>query len=195
MYEEFFGLKEKPFTILPDSDFLYLSKQHEHALLTLEYGVFEQTGITVLTGEVGSGKTTLVRKLLREIPYDLMTVGLVSNVHEGLGSLLDWVGIAFDLPSYDKKIDAFKAFQDLLVDQYINGKKTLLVIDEAQNMNDSNLEELRMLMNVNADKNHLLQILLVGQPELKELLTKPNLRQIAQRITAKAELTPLFFSL
>ncbi|MEM7096917.1 MAG: AAA family ATPase [Pseudomonadota bacterium] len=191
MYEEFFGLREKPFSILPDSDFLYLTTQHERALLTLEYGIFEQTGITVLTGGVGCGKTTIVRKLLKEVSYDAMTVGLISNVHESLGTLLDWVTIAFDLPTYDKKIDTFRHFQSFVVEQYIAEKTTLLIIDEAQNLSGDNLEELRMLMNINADKNHLLQILLVGQPELETILAKPELIQIAQRVTCKAKIEQL----
>lgn len=194
MYLEHFGLQEKPFSITPDPDFLYFSEKHRSALAMLEYGVFEQSGITVITGEVGAGKTTLIRHLLRRIPYDELTVGLISNVHQSLGSLLQWVAYSLDLPGATNDLSnmqIFRRLQDYLVDEYANGRRVVLIIDEAQNMEPSSLEELRMLTNINADKDQLLQIVLVGQPQLLKMLEDEDMAQVAQRVTAEYHLTPL----
>jgi len=194
MYLNHFGFKEKPFSITPDPDFLYFSDQHKAALAMLEYGVLEQSGITVVTGEVGCGKTTLIRHLLRRIPYDKLTVGLISNVHTSLGSLLHWVMLALKL--YEGKEDVsrlrlFSELQEFLVREYAGGRRVVLIVDEAQNIGAAALEELRMLTNINADKDELLQIVLVGQPQLLKLLEQPELAQIAQRVTAEYHLEPL----
>lgn len=194
MYLEHFGLKEKPFSITPDPDFLYFSRQHKAALAMLEYGIFEQSGITVITGEVGAGKTTLIRHLLRRIPNDEMSVGLISNVHESLGNLLQWVAVALDLPAHTENQSNLKIFSDLqahLVYEYSQGRRVILFIDEAQNMDETSLEELRMLTNINADKDQLLQIVLVGQPQLLHKLKQDSMVQTAQRITAEYHLEAL----
>jgi len=194
MYLAHFGLKEKPFSINPDPDFLYFSSKHKAALAMLEYGVFEQSGITVITGEVGAGKTTLIRHLLRRIPYDELTVGLISNVHQSLGALLQWVALALDLDvdlEHVGNLQTFRRVQDYLVQEYAAGRRVVLIIDEAQNMDRTNLEELRMLTNINADKDQLLQIVLVGQPQLFSLLADESMTQIAQRVTAEYHLKPL----
>lgn len=194
MYLEHFGLKEKPFSITPDPDFLYFSEKHKSALAMLEYGVFEQSGITAITGEVGAGKTTLIRHLLRRIPYDELTVGLISNVHQSLGSLLQWVALSLDLPGDTgdlSNMQIFRRLQDFLVEEYANGRRVVLIIDEAQNMEPSSLEELRMLTNINADKDQLLQIVLVGQPQLLKMLEDEDMAQVAQRVTAEYHLTAL----
>jgi len=191
MYERYFGLNEKPFAITPDADLLYFSEKHKSALIMLEYGVFEQSGVTVISGEVGTGKTTLVRHLLGTIPYDRLTVGLVSNVHPSLGSLLQWVSIALHLGDHVDNVSAFRRLQDFLVEEYAEGRRVVLIIDEAQNMDMACLEELRMLMNINADKNHLLQVVLVGQSSLLEMLKDPTMDQLAQRVTAEYHLSPL----
>ncbi len=194
MYENYFGLKEKPFNITPDADFLYLSDNHKAALSILEYGVFEQSGIVVITGEIGAGKTTLVRHLLSTAPYGEITIGLVSNVQASLGNLLQWVAIALELHTGEQELSnmqAFRRLQSYLVDEYAQGRRVVLVIDEAQNMSVDSLEELRMLININADKNQLLQIVLVGQPELRNILEQPRLTQFAQRVTAEFHLNAL----
>ena len=191
MYESFYGFSEKPFSLLPDPGFLFPSKKHRMALTMLQYGLMNQAGITVITGEVGSGKTTLIRKLLSEIGNDI-TVGLISNTHESFGDLLQWVSMAFNLEHKGKdKVALYDAFVNYVINEYANSKRTVLIIDEAQNLSPSVLEELRMLSNINADKDQVLQLILVGQPELRETLQRQDLRQFAQRVSADYHLSPL----
>jgi len=188
MYESFFGLDEKPFSLLPDPSFFYLSKIHQEALTLVEYGLYNQSGFTVLTGEVGSGKTTLMRYLLGQLD-DELTVGLISNTHQSLGQIMDWVCAAFELDAPSgKKLDQHQAFVDFLLKQYSKGKKTLLIIDEAQNLGLERLEEIRLLSNINADKDLVLQLLLLGQPQLRQQLRKPELEQFIQRVSASYHL-------
>lgn len=191
MYEEHFGLKEKPFSLLPDPSFLFLSKQHSTAYTMLEYGLMSKAPIIVVTGEIGGGKTTLLRHLLNHTGDDL-TLGLISNTHESFGGLMQWVMVAFDIQT-DATTDAqrFKAFTDFLIAQYREGKRTVLIVDEAQNMSITGLEELRLLSNINADKHEVLQLVLVGQPELRESLQRPELKQFVQRIAVAYHLGPL----
>ena len=192
MYLKHFGLDEKPFSITPDPDYLYMSEKHSQALATLEYGVFEQSGITVITGDVGTGKTTLLRHLLFRLPYNELTVGLVSNIHRSLGELLQWVCIAFKLDCEGaSNLTIFSKLQEFFRNEHAAGKRVVLVMDEAQNMDSSNLEELRMLSNINSEKEDLLQIVLLGQPQLMEMLVRPSMAQIAQRVTAEYHLEPL----
>ncbi len=183
MYESFFGFQEKPFTLLPDPSFLYLGKKHSTAFSMLEYGLHSQAGFTVITGEVGSGKTTLIRHLLNQVEDDI-TVGLVSSSHHNMGLLLKWVLMAFD-QDYDQteRVALFETFSKFLITQYAEKKRTVLIIDEAQNLEPELLEELRLLSNINADKDLVLQIILVGQPELRDLLNRPELLQFKQRIS------------
>lgn len=191
MYETHFGLREKPFSLIPDPEFLYLGRGHGIAFSLLQYGVSEQTGFVVITGEVGSGKTTLIRRLLMSASDDL-TVGLISNTHASLGDLMTWILKAFDLPAArGNKSERYHRFVDFLIKQYADGKRTILIIDEAQNLKPAMLEEVRMLSNVNADKHFVLQSILVGQPELKETLKRPDLRQFAQRVSVFHDLAPL----
>jgi putative secretion ATPase (PEP-CTERM system associated) len=191
MYEHLYGFTEKPFTLLPDPSFLYLGKMHSTAYAMLEYGLLSQAGFTVITGEVGSGKTTLIRHLLNQIEEDLC-VGLVSNSHGEMGELLKWVLLAFDLDyAGSERIDLHDRFTKYLVQQYAQHKRTVLIIDEAQNLSASNLEELRLLSNINADKNQVLQIILVGQPELREMLQDPRLLQFKQRVSIDYHLSGL----
>ncbi len=191
MYESFFGFREKPFSLLPDPGFLYPSRKHSMALTMLQYGLMNHAGITVITGEVGSGKTTLIRKLLSEIEGDIST-GLISNTHESFGDLLQWVSMAFDLDYKGKdKVALYDVFSKYVINEYANSKRTVLIIDEAQNLSPSVLEELRMLSNINADKDQILQLILVGQPELRETLQRQDLRQFAQRVSADYHLSPL----
>ena len=191
MYESFYGFREKPFSLLPDPEFLYLSAKHNSAYNVLDYGFTGQAGFTVISGEVGSGKTTLVRSFLRQVDADT-TVGLISNTSRGLGSLLQWILYAFELDYQGKdEVELHETFTKFLIAQYAAGRRCVLVIDEAQNLEPETLEELRMLSNVNASKDLLLQVVLVGQPELAETLNRPDMRQFAQRIAISYHLNAL----
>lgn len=192
MYESFYGLTQRPFLTLPDPDFMFWSDSHVMAFTMLRYGVLSRAPITVITGEVGAGKTTLLRKLLREIPEDV-TTGLVSNMQEGRGELLHWVMMALDQPfdANEPYVALFKRFQDFVIQSYAARRRVLLIFDEAQNLGVKSLEELRMLSNINSEKDELLQMIIVGQPELRDLITRPELRQFSQRISSDFNLGPL----
>jgi general secretion pathway protein A len=184
MYEDFYRLDENPFSILPDPSFLYMSRRHSMAYAMLVYGVAHGAGFTVVTGDVGCGKTTLIRHLLNNIEQDV-NVGVISNTQQELGELLKWVLMAFDQPyATNDKATLFDQFQKYLIKQYSKGARTVLIIDEAQNLSGVTLEEVRMLSNINVDKDQLLQLVLVGQPQLKELLRHRDLEQFAQRVSA-----------
>ncbi|MFV8819493.1 ExeA family protein [Haliea sp. E17] len=192
MYTSFFGLSEKPFSLIPESESIYFSSQHLEAYNMLEFGLLEQVGITVITGEVGAGKTTLLRHLLSRTNYDSLTVGLISTPHESYGTLLSWIINAFRIPfSSNEEGMLLRTLQDFLVDEYAKGKRTLVIVDEAQNMTKLDLESLRLLTNINADKMQLLQVILVGQPELLEMFYDPSMSQLAQRVSAEYRLGPL----
>lgn len=195
MYKQHFGLQDKPFNLIPDPDYLYLSSKHKIGLSLLEYGLMETAaGLTVITGEVGAGKTTLIRKLMRRIDYNELTVGVINNTSSFHDHLMSWVSSAYSLPHEGKDtITLFREFQQFLITQYSQGKRTVLIVDEAQNLDGGALEELRMLTNINADRDQLLQIVLVGQPELLDLLSRPELAQIAQRVSVEYHLEPLGF--
>ena len=191
VYEAFYRFREKPFSILPDPSFLYLSPKHSTALALLEYGLMNQAGFNVITGEIGTGKTTLIRYLLSQMDRD-MTVGLISNTHRSFGELLQWILFAFNLEHRGKqKVEMFQDFLDFLLQEYSQNRRTVLIVDEAQNMAPDTLEELRMLSNVNADKDQVLQLILVGQAELRETLRRPDMQQFAQRIVVDYHLEPL----
>jgi general secretion pathway protein A len=191
VYERFYGFREKPFSILPDPSFLFLSRKHRMALDLLEYGLMNQAGFNVITGEIGTGKTTLVRHVLKQLERDV-TVGLISNTHRSFGELLQWILFAFKLENAGKqKVEMFQRFLDFLIEQYAKNRRTLLIVDEAQNMSVDTLEELRMLSNVNADKDQVLQVVLVGQSGLRNTLRRPELEQFAQRIAVDYHLEPL----
>ena len=191
MYEKFYGFRGKPFSLLPDPEFLYLSKKHQMALTLLEYGLMNQASFSVITGDIGTGKTTLIRQLLNQMERD-MVVGLISNTHPSFGDLLQWILLAFNLECHSKeKVDMYKTFMDFLIKQYAANRRSILIIDEAQNMSPQALEELRMLSNVNSDKDQVLQVILAGQPGLRDNLRDPRLEQFAQRIAVDYNLTPL----
>lgn len=191
MYEKFFGLSEKPFSIQPDPSFLYWGRTHRLAYAMLEYGVLNHAGISVITGEVGCGKTTLIHRLLDQLS-DTHTVALLSNIQQGRGDLLSWVLMGFGEAFAEKShVELFSQLQNFFISEYAKGRRVVLVIDEAQNLSTDMLEELRMLSNINAGKDQLLQLILVGQPQLKGLLNQPELLQLAQRIGADFHLTPL----
>lgn len=183
MYEAFYGLVEKPFTIQPDPDFLFFGRRHSLAYAMLEYGIRNKAGFTVISGEIGCGKTTLIRHLLNNLGTEV-TIGLVNNTHNEIANLLEWIMLAFGQPYAGmSQVELYEAFQNFLIAQYSIGRRVVLIVDEAQNLSPSALESLRMLSNINADKDQLLQIILVGQPQLKELLRRPDLQQFAQRVS------------
>ena len=191
MYETFYGLREKPFSIIPDPSFLYFSSKHSTALALLEYGLMNQAGFNVITGEIGTGKTTLIRYLLSQIDRDV-TVGLISNTHRSFGELLQWILFAFKLEHRGKdKVEMFQDFLEFLLQEYSHNRRTVLIVDEAQNMTPDTLEELRMLSNVNTDKDQVLQLILVGQAGLRETLRRPEMEQFAQRIAVDYHLASL----
>jgi general secretion pathway protein A len=190
MYEAFYHLREKPFSILPDPDLIYWGKMHSMAFTMLEFGVMNNAGFTVITGEIGSGKTTLVRHLLKKISPQI-TVGLISNSPQGRQELLQWILMSLGQPFEGDYPRLFKQLQDYLYGQYANGRRTILIIDEAQNLEPEALEHLRMISNINADKFQILQLILVGQPQLRDLLLAPKLHQFAQRISSDFHLRPL----
>ncbi len=193
MYTKFYGLTKKPFSLIPDPSFLYLSAKHKKALTTLQYGLVSQAGFTVITGEIGSGKTTLVRSLLEEIKAQC-EVGLITNTHSAFGDLLTWVLAAFNIESTaGNKAERYRAFVDFITDKSDAGTRVVLIVDEAQNMDIQTLEELRLLSNINTHQEIMLQLVLVGQPELVDKLNQPELIQFSQRISIEYHLTPLSY--
>jgi general secretion pathway protein A len=190
MYEAFYQLREKPFSILPDPDLIYWGKMHSMAFTMLEFGVMNNAGFTVITGEIGSGKTTLVRHLLKKVS-PAITIGLISNSPQGRQELLQWILMSLGQPFDGDYPNLFKKLQDFLYGQFANGRRTILIIDEAQNLEPEALEHLRMISNINADKFQILQLILVGQPQLRDLLLAPKLHQFAQRISSDFHLRPL----
>ena len=191
MYEEFYGLTEKPFSIQPDPDFLFFSVRHSMAYAMLEYGIQNRAAFSVICGEIGCGKTTIVRHLLNNLEEQL-TVGIVYNTHKDIDDLLGWIMLAFNQPYEGKSnLALFDEFQQFLIRSYAEDKRVVLIIDEAQNLTAGALESLRMLSNINADKDQLLQIILVGQPQLRDLLRNPELEQFYQRVSVDFFIPPL----
>ncbi len=193
MYKEHFGLDETPFSIAPDPRYLFMSEQHREALAHLVYGVNSDGGFVLLTGEVGTGKTTVCRCLLEQLPCDA-DVAFVLNpalsVTELLGTVCDELGI--DYPEGNTSVKAFvDRINTYLLDAHARGRKTVVIIEEAQNLSADVLEQLRLLTNLETNQRKLLQIIMIGQPELREMLARPELRQLAQRITARYHMGPL----
>lgn len=192
LYNDHFGFRERPFSLSPDPDFIFWSPAHKRAYAVLEYGLMTHAPLTVVTGEVGTGKTTLVQALLRQIDSN-HKVGLISNAQGDRGDLLRWVLNALDVrcdPQADY-VALFQQFQDVVIAEYAAGRHVVLIVDEAQNLGMDTLEELRMLTNINAGKDELLQIILVGQPELRDLISQPQLRQFAQRVSVVNHINPM----
>lgn len=189
IYTAHFGLSERPFSLVPDPDFLFWSDHHRRAYSMLEYGLLTRSPITVITGEVGAGKTTLLHHLLKSVEDDVQ-VAMISNAHQDRGELLRWTLMALDQPADPDAtyVELFAQFQQYLIDEYSRGRRVILIFDEAQNLSREALEELRMFTNINANKDELVQLVLVGQPELRTLVLRPDLRQFAQRVAASFHL-------
>lgn len=191
MYEGFYGLKERPFALLPDPSFLYLSKGHSTALTLLRYSIMNRQGFTVVSGEVGGGKTTLINRLLDEMKSG-MTVGLINFTTRSFGDMAEWIMMAYGLPYKGKsKVELYDDFVQFMIREYAAGRPVVLIVDEAQNLGIRGLEEIRMLSNVNTGKEYLLHVILVGQPELRSLLQSPQLRQLTQRVSVAFHLKRL----
>jgi len=193
MYTKFFGLNEKPFAITPDPRYLFMSERHGEGLAHLVYGVTESGGFIQLTGEVGTGKTTLVRTLLGQMPSEI-DVALILNPQltavEFLLAICEELGVPLpdDRHSSKSLVDALNLH---LLNAHARGRRTILLVDEAQNLSAGVLEQLRLLTNLETAKQKLLQIILIAQPELRDLLSQTNLRQLAQRVTGRYHLEPL----
>jgi type II secretory pathway predicted ATPase ExeA len=191
MYEGFYKLRGKPFSLLPDADFLFLSRRHGRAINHMELGTMAEAGFIVITGDIGAGKTTIVRHYLRNTDSNL-TVGVINNAGASAGKLLGWIVSAFEIDHAGKdEVSLYNDFVTFLTTQYGKGRRTVLIIDEAQNLRWDVLEDLRMLSNVNSGQDQLLQIILVGQPELLETLKREDMQQFRQRITVHCHLDPL----
>jgi general secretion pathway protein A len=192
LYNDHFGLTERPFSLLPDPDFLFWSPAHRRAYTMLEYGILTCAPITLITGEIGAGKTTLVQHLLKTID-ERVKIGLISNAHGSRGELLRWVLMALGQEAARDAtyVELFAAFQTHLIEEYARGNRVILIFDEAQNLSRDALEELRMFTNINANKDELLQLVLVGQPELRDIVRRPDMRQFAQRVAANFHLSAM----
>jgi general secretion pathway protein A len=191
MYEAFYRLREKPFAVAPDPAYLYLAKRHRHALTMLEYVLAEASGFALITGEVGCGKTTVVHHFLERAERQL-NVAFISNTHPGFGDLLPWIMDALGLDTgTTTPSELYRRFAGHVKREFAAGRRVVLVIDEAQNLGTHGLEELRVLSNLNAGKDFLLQTILIGQPELRALLRQQDLRQFAQRIVIDYHLEAL----
>ena len=193
MYTAFFGLNEKPFSITPNPRYLYMSERHTEALAHLIYGIKDSGGFVQLTGEVGTGKTTLIRGLLQRLPTNA-DIALILNPQlsatEFLAAILEELKI--EVPDEHDSLKALtNALNEFLLENYSNGRRTILIVDEAQNFAVDVLEQIRLLTNLETSRHKLLQITLIGQPELRTMLARHDLRQLAQRITARYHLEAL----
>ena len=193
MYEKFYRLLGNPFALTPDPAYFFLGRQHQRALTLLEYALHQGTCFALISGEIGSGKTTVVNYLLRRAPRGLR-VGLMTNTHPGIGSLLPWVmqSLSVATPRGSATAsDLYAAFAQFLERERRSRRRAVLIIDEAQNLTADALEELRVLSNLNAGDGLVLQTVLVGQPEVRETLRSPRMRQFAQRIAVDCHIAPL----
>ena len=192
MYKSFFGLKENPFNVNPDPRYLFLTKQIEEALSGLMYGIQTRKGFITLTGEVGTGKTTLVNRLLDWLHLKRTKTAFLFNSRMNTNQLFDFIMAEFDIPCDNKsKSQQLMKLNHWLLERYRAGETAVLIVDEAQNLTFPVLEEIRLLTNLETSTEKLLQIVLSGQPELEERLKLPQLRQLRQRITLRCRTLPL----
>lgn len=191
MYESYFNLRTKPFDLVPNPEFLFFSKAHKRALVYLDYGINERAGFILLTGEIGSGKTTIIRDLIKKQRPGVV-LSKIFNTNVTFDQLLAMVNDDFHLDVAGKdRIALMRDLNDFLIDQYARGNRPTLIIDEAQNLTTELLENIRMLSNLETDDAKLLQIILVGQPELRTTLADPSLLQLRQRISINCHINPL----
>lgn len=192
MYETFYGLSAKPFQLKPDPSFFFSSKGHQRAMAYLEYGLSQGEGFIIITGEVGAGKTTLMRNLFRNLETEKILAVQIVNTHLDSNDILIMVAAALGLPHVDMtKANLLLTLEKFLYQCDQQGKRVLLVVDEAQNLSAHTLEELRMLSNFQTDDKPLLQTFLLGQPEFRKTLLGNNLRQLRQRVIATYHLGPM----
>ena len=187
MYKEFYGLRANPFNVNPDPRYLFLTRHTEEALACLTYGIQSRKGFVLLTGEVGTGKTTLINKLLEWLRLQQVATAFIFNSRLNTTQFLDYMMADFGIPCDSKsKSQVLLRLYNWLLDRYRAGETAVLIVDEAQNLSDEVLEEIRMLTNLETFTEKLLQIVLVGQPELEQKLKQPQLRQLRQRLTLRA---------
>lgn len=192
MYKEFFSLRANPFNVNPDPRFLFLTRHTEEALACLTYGVQSRKGFVLLTGEVGTGKTTLINKLLEWLRLQQVATAFVFNSRMNVPNFLDYMMADFGIPCESRaKSQILLRLYNWLLDRYRAGETAVLIVDEAQNLADEVLEEIRMLTNLETFTEKLLQIVLVGQPEFEQKLKQPHMRQLRQRLTLRAKTYPL----
>jgi general secretion pathway protein A len=193
VYLNYYGLNDNPFSIAPNPDYLFMSTRHKQALAHLTFGLTESGGFVMLTGEVGTGKTTVMRKLMQELGKDTKMAVILNptlSALELLATVCDELNV-----SYDASVATLKVYTDKILEKlasnHENGKNTVLLIDEAQHLLPEVLEQLRLLTNLETNREKLLKVVLIGQPELQQLLRRNELRQLAQRVTARYHLLPL----
>jgi general secretion pathway protein A len=192
MYKEFFGLRANPFNVNPDPRYLFLTRHTEEALACLTYGIQSRKGFVLLTGEVGTGKTTLINKLMEWLRMQQVATAFIFNSRMDVPQFLDFMMADFGIPcDGQSKSHILQRLYNWLLDRYRAGETAVLVVDEAQNLTDEVLEEIRMLTNLETFTEKLMQIVLVGQPELEQRLKQPQLRQLRQRLTLRAKTHPL----
>jgi len=192
MYKEFFGLRANPFNVNPDPRYLFLTRHTEEALACLTYGIQSRKGFVLLTGEVGTGKTTLINKLLEWLRAQQVPTAFIFNSRMNVPQFLDYMMADFGLPCETRsKSQILMRLYNWLLERYRAGETAVLIVDEAQNLPDEVLEEIRMMTNLETFTEKLLQIVLVGQTELEQRLKHPNLRQLRQRLTLRAKTHPL----
>jgi general secretion pathway protein A len=192
MYEFFFGLREPAFSLTPDPRFLWLSETHEEGLAALQYGITSRKGFLLLTGEVGAGKTTLLRAVLQRLPEGTDVAMILNTAGLTRMDLLRLIAAEIRLPaSPENKGDFILALNSLLLERLRTGQNTVLIVDEAQNLSIEALEEIRLLSNMETESDKLIQIVLTGQPELRQKLAAPSLRAIRQRIAIQHHVEPL----
>lgn len=192
MYENFYGLHEKPFGITPDPRYLYLSKTHQDAIAHLLYGLRNRVGFIAVTGEVGSGKTTILRALCSQLEDASFRLSLIFNPRLTPIGLLQSINTEFGLRGRSRSLAALvRELNEFLLNENLAGRTPVLIIDEAQNLQAEVLEQIRLLSNLETERDKLVQIVLVGQPELEEMLSRPGLRQLNQRIVVRCRLQAL----
>ena len=186
MYLQFYGFKEAPFNLTPDSKFLFLSHRHQEALAALLFGVQERKGFICLTGEIGCGKTTLCRAMISQLDPEKVKTGVVLNSYlsdvELLKTINEGYGLSGESDSKKSLIDILNAY---LIEQFSQGNNVVLIVDESQNLRPETLEQIRMISNLETETAKLIQIIMVGQPELRRTLALPELEQLNQRITVR----------